>query len=110
MAEEKKEPEDHQLAVHNGPGGDIEAGEVVGVGATDLPSRPTHKDITARKLAFGFMWIFAVGSLVHYGSTLYVVRSEAEAAKSLAEIYHLWLPVVATFVSATATYYFAKSK
>ena len=110
MADEDKKQEPRAPATQAGQQADIEAGDVLGVGSTDLPSQPSHKDITARELAIGFMWIFALGSLVHYGATLYVVGDQPDGAKTLAEIYHLWLPVVAAFVSATAGYYFAKSK
>lgn len=106
MGEEDKKQEQPLTPHINGQpeeGGDV-------VGFSDLPSQPSHRDITARALAIGFMWIFAVGSLVHYGATLYVVCGQPDGAKTLAEVYHLWLPVVAAFVSATAGYYFAKSK
>jgi hypothetical protein len=117
-APSEKKPETDQVG-----GGDIEldkptvvVGDVVGgdvvEGNQELQTQPTYHDVTARRLAVGFMWIFAIGSLVHYLSTLYIASQSAsvDSVKALAEVYNLWLPVVASFVSATAGYYFAKSK
>ena len=88
----------------------IEGGAVVGF--EDLQFHEAkHRAHTARWLAYLFVALLAFSIAVHYVTTVALeVYGLSSAADKLAIIYHSWLPVIASLVSAAATYYFTKEK
>ncbi len=70
-----------------------------------------HRADTARRLAYSLVWILGGTVLVHYITVLVLeVRGRSGAVDSLGRIFNVWLPVIASLVSAAVTYYFAKEK
>ncbi len=70
-----------------------------------------HRADTARRLAYGLVCILGGSVFVHYGTVLaLVVKGKGDAVESLSRIFNVWLPVIASLVSSTVTYYFTREK
>jgi len=70
-----------------------------------------HKADTARRLAYSLVWILGGTIGVHYATVLLLeLRGKHDAVSGLAQIFNVWLPVIASLVSAAVTYYFTREK
>ncbi len=70
-----------------------------------------HRAETAKKLALRLVWIMAISVGAHYTTTIFLtIEGKAETVESLAQIFNMWFPVIASFVGAATTYYFTKEK
>lgn len=70
-----------------------------------------HRAHTARWLAYLFVGLMAFSIGIHYLAIVVLeLYGLPNAAERLGTIYHSWLPVVSSLVSAAATYYFTKAK
>jgi hypothetical protein len=70
-----------------------------------------HRADTSRRLAYSLVCILGGTVLVHYITVLILVlKGKSEAVQSLAQIFNVWLPVIASLVSAAVTYYFTREK
>ena len=70
-----------------------------------------HRADTSRRLAYSLVCILGGTVLVHYITVLVLVlKGKSEAIQSLAQIFNVWLPVIASLVSAAITYYFTREK
>jgi hypothetical protein len=70
-----------------------------------------HKADTARRLAYSLVCILGGTIAIHYATVLVLeLRGKAEAVSGLAQIFNVWLPVIASLVSAAVTYYFTREK
>jgi hypothetical protein len=70
-----------------------------------------HKADTARRLAYSLVCILGGTVALHYLTVLVLVlKGKADAVGSLAQIFNVWLPVIASLVSAAVTYYFTREK
>ena len=70
-----------------------------------------HRADTARRLAYALVAILGGTVLVHYVSVLTLeLEGRSAAVQSLSQIFNVWLPVIASLVSAAVTYYFTKEK
>jgi hypothetical protein len=88
----------------------IDGGSIVGFEELHF-HEGKHRAYTARWLAYLFLGLLAFSIAIHYATTVVMeLYGLSAAADKLAIIYHSWLPVVASLVSAAATYYFTKEK
>jgi hypothetical protein len=70
-----------------------------------------HRADTSRRLAYSLVCILGGTVLVHYATVLILVlKGKSEAIQSLNQIFNVWLPVIASLVSAAVTYYFTREK
>jgi len=70
-----------------------------------------HRADTARRLAYSLVGILGGTVVVHYITVLILeTRGRTEAIGELARIFNMWLPVIASLVSAAVTYYFTREK
>ena len=70
-----------------------------------------HRADTSRRLAYALVCILGGTVLVHYITVLVLVlKGKSEAIQSVAQIFNVWLPVIASLVSAAVTYYFTREK
>jgi hypothetical protein len=70
-----------------------------------------HRADTSRKLAYSLVWILGGTVLAHYATVLILVlKGKSEEIQSLNQIFNVWLPVIASLVSAAVTYYFTREK
>ena len=85
-------------------------------GGTVLPlSDPVgpaqQKERTARELAIGFIFLFAIVIVLHYVAMIGLVAYGFEEGKIefLNKTFFAMLPVISSLVSAAATYYFTRN-
>ena len=99
--------QDNQTKQQDDPieGGTVEAFE-------ELPfQEQRHRADTARMLAFLLVGILAGSILLHYVVVVILLATGKEAAvQVVSQIFNVWLPVMASLVSAAATYYFTKER
>jgi hypothetical protein len=70
-----------------------------------------HRADTSRRLAYSLVCILGGTVLVHYATVLILVlKGKPEAIQNLNQIFNVWLPVIASLVSAAVTYYFTREK
>jgi hypothetical protein len=70
-----------------------------------------HRADTARRLAYSLVVILAGTVMLHYVTVLILeLKGRPEAVQSVAQIFNVWLPVIASLVSAAVTYYFTREK
>ena len=83
--------------------GQVELGE-------DWPSQAAkHKAATATSTAHRLVWVLAGGLILHY-SFVWLLTDNAAALETLGSAFNAWLPVVASLLSAAATYYFSRER
>jgi hypothetical protein len=70
-----------------------------------------HKADTARMLAFLLVGILGASVFLHYIVVAVLVAKGKEAAvQYVGQIFNIWLPVIASLVSAAATFYFTSKE
>jgi hypothetical protein len=70
-----------------------------------------HRAITSRHLAYLLVSILAGTVLMHYITVLMLIlKGEPGAIQSLAQVFNVSLPVIASLASAAVTYYFTRKR
>ncbi len=70
-----------------------------------------HRADTARMLAFLLVGILGGSVFVHYIVVVVLVATGKDAAvQQVGQIFNIWLPVIASLVSAAATFYFTSKE
>lgn len=70
-----------------------------------------HRADTARMLALLLVGILGASVFVHYIVVVALVAAGKEAAvQHVGQIFNIWLPVIASLVSAAATFYFTSKE
>jgi hypothetical protein len=88
----------------------IEAGEVGELHDVSF-HEARHRAETAKSLATWLVIILGASVALHYVLTVILAfGGKEEATKSLNAIFNAWLPVIASLVSAAATYYFTREE
>jgi len=87
----------------------IEGGDVVDVN-NDVQYRKHHVH-TASKIGMILVWMLGISFILNFaGKILLELYGLHEAAKELSDDFKVWLPVIASLVSAAVAYYFSKEK
>jgi hypothetical protein len=70
-----------------------------------------HRADTSRRLAYSLVTILGGTVVVHYVTILILeLKGRSGAVESLDHIFNIWLPVIASLVSSTVTYYFTRER